>query len=172
MDTILVVFYSHTGTARTLAQLLSSHHGWPIGEIIEERSRAGAVGTLRCILDSLFSRRPAIRYEGPDPGDFHTVVLVSPIWIYRLAGPMRSFIAAHRAALRHVAVISTMGSAGASNAVAEIAHLLGYAPILADAFTTREVEDGSGTGRLLAFGDRLVPPSARPVAPQLAPTMV
>jgi hypothetical protein len=74
---------------------------------------------------------------------------------------MRSFITSRRDTLRRVAVISTMGSAGASNAVAEIAHVLGRPPILADAFATREIEDGSGTARLIAFGDRLLPGSAQ-----------
>jgi len=161
MDSILVVCYSCTGTTRRLAQLLCSQHGWPLGEVVEEHSRAGAAGTLRSVLDSLLRRHPAVRYEGPEPEDFHTVVLMSPIWMYRLAGPMRSFVAAHREALRRVAVVLTMGSGGASNAVAEIAHVLGHAPILVGAFKTKEVEDGSGTGRLLAFGDELLPPSAR-----------
>ena len=161
MDTILVVCYSYTGTTRRLAQLLCSHHGWPLGEILDERPRAGAGGTWRCFLDSMLRRHPPVRYQGPDPEDFHTVVLMSPIWVYRLAGPMRSFITSRRNTLRRVAVISTMGSAGASNAVAEIAHVLGRPPILADAFTTREIEDGSGTARLIAFGDRLLPGSAQ-----------
>jgi hypothetical protein len=161
MDTILVVCYSYTGVTRRLAQLLCSHHGWPLGEILDERPRAGAGGTWRCVLDSLLKRHPDIRYLGPDPEDFHAVVLMSPIWVYRLAGPMRSFIASRREALRRVAVISTMGSGGASNAVAEIADVLGRTPILTDAFTTREIEDGSGTARLIAFGDRLLPGSAQ-----------
>lgn len=161
MDSILVVCYSYTGTTRRLAQLLCSHHGWPLGEVLDEGPRAGVGGTWRCFLDSMLRRHPEVRYLGPDPGDFHTVVLMSPIWVYRLAGPMRSFIASRRNALRRVAVISTMGSAGASNAVAEIAHVLGKSPILADAFTTREIEDGSGTARLIAFGDRLLPGSAQ-----------
>lgn len=160
MDSILVVCYSCSGTTRRLAQLLCSHYGWPLGEILDERPRAGAGGTWRCVVDSLLRRHPEIRYQGPDPDDFHTVVLMSPIWVYRLAGPMRTFVTQRRDALRRVAVISTMGSAGASNAVAEISHVLGRPPILADAFTTREIEDGSGTARLLAFGDRLQPGSA------------
>ncbi len=164
MDTILVVCYSYTGTTRRLAQLLCSHHGWPLGEIREQQSRSGASGTLRCVLDSLLRRHPAVRYFGPDPEDFHTVVLMSPIWAYRLAGPMRSFVASHRDLVRRFAVVSTMGSAGASNAVTEIAHLLGRPPILAEAFTTREVEDGTGTARLIEIGDRLLPPVARPAA--------
>jgi hypothetical protein len=164
MDTILVVCYSYTGVTRRLAQLLCSHHGWPLGEILDERPRVGAAGILRCVVDSMLRRHPEVRYIDPDPGDFHTVVLMSPIWAYRLAGPMRTFVATRCEALRRVAVISTMGSGGASNAVAEIAHMTGRAPILADAFTTREIEDGSGTARLLAFGDRLLPGAPPPGA--------
>lgn len=168
MDSILVVCYSFTGVSRRAAQLLASHHGWPLGEIRDERPR----GNLRCVLDSLLRRKPAIRYQGPDPGDFRTVVLVSPIWMYRLAGPMRSFVASHRESLRRVAVVSTMGSAGASNAVTEIAHLLGHAPIHSAAYLQRELDDGTCTDRLLAFGDDLLPGSTatqHPPAPAWAP---
>ena len=160
MDTILVVCYSYTGTTRALAQLLCSHHGWPLAELVEEHPRSGAMGTLRCVLDSMLRRHPAVRYVGPDPGDFHTVVLMAPIWVYRLAGPMRTFIADHRDALRRVAVIVTMGSAGASNAVLEVSHVLGRTPILTEAFRARDGEDGRCTSRLIAVGDRLGPPSA------------
>jgi hypothetical protein len=165
MDTILVVCYSYTGVSRKVAQRLSSQEGWQLGTILDESPRSA----MRCALDSLLRRRPAVRYEGPSPGDFRTVVLVSPIWVYRLAGPMRSFIAAHRDALQRVAVISTMGSSGASNAVAEVARLLGHAPVLSAAFTQRAIEDGSCIPALLAFGDRLQPPTASPAAqpPQL-----
>ena len=153
MDSIMVVCYSHTGTSRRAAQLLASHHGWPLGEIRD----VGRRGTLRCVVESLLRRRPAIRYEGPAPGDFRTVVLVAPIWVWQLAAPMRSFVAEHGAQLRRVAAVVTMGSEGASNAFAEIAHLLGHPPIASAAFLQREIEDGSATERLLAFGDQLQP---------------
>lgn len=156
MDSILVVCYSYTGVTRRLAQLLCSQHGWPLGEIHDKNRRDG---WLRCVLDSLLRRSPRIVYEGPPPGDFRTVVLMSPIWAYQLAGPMRSFVRSHRDALRHVAVISTMGSAGASNAVREIARKVHRPPILSAAFTTREIEDGSGIARLRELGDQLLPPS-------------
>jgi len=156
MDSILVVCYSYTGISRRAAELLCSHHGWPLGHITDV---VVARGAWRCVLDSWLRRQPRIRYEGPDPADFHTVVLVSPIWMYRLAGPMRSFVARQKESLRRVAVISTMNSGGASNAFAEIAHLLGHGVIHTAAFTAREIEDGSGTGRLLAFGDALQPGS-------------
>jgi flavodoxin len=155
MDAILVVCYSHTGTSRRAAELLSSHHGWPLGEITDPAPRT----SLRCAIDSLLRRRPRIRYEGPEPAAFRTVVLVAPIWMYRLAAPMRSFIAQRREALPRIAMIATMNSGGATNAFGEAARLLGRAPIATAAFLQREIDDGSGIARLLAFGDALQPGS-------------
>ena len=165
MDSILVVCYSYTGVSRTAARQLCAQHGWPLGEIRDEHPRAGAAGYLRCVLDALLRRHPHIRYEGPDPGDFRTVVLVSPIWVWRLAGPMRSFVAGYHDALRRVAMLSTMGSGGASNAIAEVAHLLGHAPVHAAAVLQRDVEQGRCTEVLRAFADALQPRSTAAQAP-------
>lgn len=152
MSKVLVVTYSFTGTGRRLTQLLCGMQGWESAEITEVHARSGGLGNWRCLLDSWLRRRPPIRYEGPAPEGFDAVVLVAPIWVYRLAGPMRSFVAAYRDRLPDVAVVSVMGSRGAPNAVAEIGKLLGRSPLLSTAFTSREVEDGSCAARLQAFG--------------------
>jgi hypothetical protein len=152
MSKVLVVMYSYTGTCRRLAQLLCSQQGWPMGEITEVSQRSGVLGTWRCLVDSWLRRSPAIRYVGPPPNVFDAVVLVAPIWAYRLASPMRSFVASRHGQLPDVAVVSVMGSRGAPNAVAEIGRLIGGPLILSTAFTTREVEDGSYAAQLQAFG--------------------
>ena len=172
MDSTLIVFYTYSGNSREVAQLLSAQKGWPVGEVIEAAPRpGGGAGYIRCLVDSMFHRAPEIRYDGPEPADFAQVVLVAPIWLQRLASPMRSFVRAHRGELRHVAVITTMGSRGGSNAVAEIGRILGRDPVLAETITEREVQDGSCAARLEAFGTALVPPRAgEPVRPsQLSP---
>ena len=152
MSKVLVVFYSYTGTSRRLAELLHTQQAWQMAEIQEERPRSGVSGTWRCVLDSLFRRHPAIRYDGPFPKDFDAVVLVSPIWLGRLAGPMRSFVARRRDHLPDVAAALVMGGRGAPDADAEITRLLGKAPIFSTAFSARQVDDGSCAGRLQFFG--------------------
>ena len=149
MSKVLVVVYSWTGTSRRLGESLASAQRWTLAEIHDAVSGRG---NFRCILDSLLRRRPAIRYEGPDPRDFDAVVLVSPIWAGRLAGPMRSFVRDHAPGLKRVAAISVMGGQGATNAFAEIDQILGRPPILSTAFTAREVDNGSYSTGLAAFG--------------------
>ncbi len=152
MSNVLVVVYSYTGTSRRVAQLLCSQQNWHMAEIVEVRPRRGAFGTLRCVLDSALRRTPGIRYDGPPPKDFDAVVLVSPIWAQRLAGPMRSFIAKKRGQLPDVAVVSVMGGTGAPDAISEIAQKIGRAPILSTSLSMHEVDDGSFAARLQAFG--------------------
>ena len=116
-------------------------------EVSGARPRNGDVGTWRWLLDSFFRRCPEIRYGEPNHSEFDAVVLVSPIWAYRLAGAMRSFVVAQRASLRDVAVISVMGESGAPKS-----RLIGRPPLMNAAFKTRAVEDGSCAARLQACG--------------------
>ena len=155
MSKILVVCYSYTGTCLDLARELCSQQGWQKAEITLARPRGGKLGYWRCVLDSLLRRTPEIRYNGPPPLKYEAVVLISPIWAFRLASPMRSFVARRRDHLPQVAVISVMGGAGAPNAVAEVGELLGRAPIHSAAFTMKEVEEGDCRARLQSFAGEL-----------------
>src|SRR3569832_666408 len=159
MGSTVIVYYSYTGNSRRLAQLLAAQHGWPVGEVIEERARTG---NLRCVLDSVFRRRPAVRYEGPELSNFETVVLVAPVWMQQLAGPMRSFVAQQRGRIGRVAVLITMGALGASNAFAEVGKLLGRDPVVSEVVVAREVDDGSCAQAVNEFGTNVE--RARPSA--------
>jgi hypothetical protein len=149
MSKVLVVVYSWTGTSHRLAEAMSMSRQWAMAEIRDAKPGRTAG---RCVIDSLLRRRPAIRYEGPDPLGFDAVVLISPIWVGRLAAPMRSFIADRAKSLPPAVVVSVMGGRGAPGALAEVSRLLRRAPTLDTAFTQREVEDGSSGARVEAFG--------------------
>ncbi len=152
---VLVVYYSHTGTARHVAQMLSRMQEWPRGEVVDTDPRHGPYGRWRCIVDSMLRRSPPIRYKGPDLAGHDAVVLVAPIWAWRMASPMRSFVVANREALRDVALVSVMDKSGAENAEAELTHLLGRKPAMTAAFLSHEVRDGTCAARLQAFAHAL-----------------
>lgn len=155
MSRFLVVYYSYTGTSRQVVQALCELRSWPHVEVADAVPRSGWSGTMRCMLDSILRRCPDIVVKKINMRDYDAVVLVSPIWAYALAGPMRTFIAQYRATLPDVAVISVMGSRGASNAVAEIERTLGRAPMMSTALTAHEVETGVFAARLDAFSQAL-----------------
>jgi hypothetical protein len=154
MSKILVVTYSFTGTGNRLTELLCRSRNWTSAQVVDRRPRKAWV-TLRCAVESLFRLKPPIVYNGPDPAEFDLVVLVAPIWLRRLASPMRSFAASFQGSLRRVAVISVMGGKGGQNAAAEIGGILDSAPLMSTTFTMREVDDGSYAPRLLALAAAL-----------------
>lgn len=152
MRSVLLICYSRTGTSRRLAQLLASQHGWPVGEVLDARPRMGLAGLGRCVLDALLRRAPDVRYFGPAPDAFDAVVLVSPVWLGRLSGPMRGFVAARERPPRAWAAATTSGGGSTDRVHHELQQLLGRPPLVAQAFPARSVDDGSCASRARWFG--------------------
>ena len=113
MSEILVISYSNTGTSRRLAQMLCQQQGWPMAEISEVQPRCGFSGQLSCLLDSWMRRRPPIFYMGPPPNEYDAVVLVAPVWSWRLAGPVRSFLKLMNEQLPDLVMVSVTQNPGA-----------------------------------------------------------
>jgi len=155
MSKTLVIVYSYTGTGRILARELCEQQAWPLGEVLELRPRAGDGGRIRCVLDSLLRRHPDVRYLGPPLRDFDLVVLIAPIWLRRLAGPMRSFVANYADSLPDIAVLSVMGASDSPSAAAEIAGLAERTPMLDASFTAQEVLGNACAARLHSFAEAL-----------------
>ena len=124
MDSMLVVVYCETGLARDVARQLGAEHGWPVGEIHDLRSHPEAPGVLRPLLDSLLHRDAPTAYQGPDPGDFRTAILVTPMLAGHVPAAVRTFLGHHREQLRRVAILSILKTEEAVSAVPEVAQLL------------------------------------------------
>lgn len=151
MSEILVISYSNTGTSRRLAQMLCKQQGWPMAEISEAQPRCGLSGQLSCLLDSWMRRRPPICYTGPPPNEYDAVVLVAPVWSWRLAGPVRSFLKLMNEKLPDLAMISVTQSLGTLDVISELSSLIGYFPVLSTTFTPDEINDESCLKRLQIF---------------------
>ena len=171
MDSILVVVYSETGLAREVAKQLHAEHGWPVGELHDLRSHPETPGMLRPLLDSVLHRGAPIAYQGPEPGNFRTIVIVTPMLAGHVPAALRAFLGHHRHELRRVAIVSILKSEDAVSAVPEVAQLLGHAPIHNATFTSEELEGGTGAQRVSEFGDFLQPRSTAVQFPEtgLAP---
>ncbi len=152
MSEILVISYSNTGASRRLAQMLCNQQGWPMAEISEVKPRCGLSGQLSCLLDSWLRRRPSIFYTGPPPNEYDAVVLVAPVWAWRLAGPVRSFLKLMSEQLPDLALISVTPSIEIFDVIAELASLTGSSPVLSTTFTPDEINNESCWARLRIFG--------------------
>jgi len=151
MPDVLVVFHSRTGHCRDLARLMSEQRGWALAEVAWP---GGQPSYAQCAKEAILRGYPAIRYQGPDPTAYDVVVLVSPVWCWRLCPPMRSFIRSMQGKLGGVAVLSCMGGSGASNAVAEVERLI-HRPVVARLALRQAEVDAGQLGSLQAFADEV-----------------
>lgn len=168
MNQGIIVYYSRTGTVRQLADALAEHLGWPVAEIADVKSRAGLSGDLRCVLDTLLHHPVQYRYSGPALDRYDHVIVLAPVWMGRLAAPMRSFLADNLTAMSHVAHVSAicvMAARGGYRAITEISRLTARTLASTLVVLQRDVLSGTVTANIDRFAQslRLADLSAHPV---------
>jgi len=88
----LIVFYSRSGNSRLVADTLKEQLSCKVACIQSTKNRVGFLGVLTCVLDQLMDRDDIIKPLEKNPKDYNPLILVSPIWIGKLASPARTFI--------------------------------------------------------------------------------
>lgn len=125
MAKILVVYYSRTGHARRIAQELATRCGADLEGIHDPTKRAGMFGFMRCAVEAIREKLAPIAPATSNVGSYDLVVLGTPVWSSHVSSPMRSFVRAHAAELKRIAVFCTQGGNGGPKVLAEIAALCG-----------------------------------------------
>jgi flavodoxin len=90
----LVIFYSRTGTTRTVAEAIARQLGADIEEIRDTRNRQGLFGYLRSGFDAGLGRCTGLEPMRRDPNDYDVVVVGTPVWNASVSAPVRTFLAA------------------------------------------------------------------------------
>lgn len=125
---LLILYYSHTGNNRLLAERLGREFGARVVGVVEKRKRHG----LTILLDMLFKRRPPIRDLGVSPRDYEHVLLMAPLWNMGIAHPMKSAILQMKDALARFSFVSFCGyerPGQAAHVAKELEQLTGKAPV-------------------------------------------
>ena len=138
MEKNLIVYYSRTGTARQVAELMAAQSGWQLAEVSDEYPRAGFLGDLRCMIE-------------PPLDEVDQVVVLAPIWMRHLASPMRDFLADQSPFSANLSVICVMASRGAFSAMEEIARITSAIPAPVLALCQRDVLSGLSQQEISGF---------------------
>jgi multimeric flavodoxin WrbA len=87
----LVVYYSRSGTTRTVAKELARNLSCDTEEIVSRKNRF-FWGTLTCIHDQLFDRDDDIEPIKKGLSTYNQFIIASPVWVHRISSPMRTFL--------------------------------------------------------------------------------
>ena len=119
----LVVYYSKTGNTEKVAKA-----------VIEK---------LGCDFDKIeFNEKDKTISSGKDPSGYDRVILMSPIWAFSLAEPMKLYLKEH-GGIKNYSLIVTCGGLGLKGCVRNCNSALGAAPRQAMKIRAKTILDGS-----------------------------
>ena len=147
----LVIYYSLTGNTKKVAEAIANKLEADINRIDDRPSRHGLFGIMHAAYKVMFSRPAKIRFPNTDPYRYELLILGAPVWIMKLAPPMRSYILKEKARFNKVAFFCTDGSSGASNVFKNMQSLCAKQPVATLEVTEAELKSGMYIEKTNAF---------------------
>jgi flavodoxin len=147
----LIIYYSLTGHTQKIAEALAIQCKADSERIQDRRIRSGVFGTLRTAYEALFSRPGKIRYVSADPGQYDLLILGVPIWMMKLAPPMRSYILKEKHRFNRVAFFCTEGSSGGSRVFLTMQRLCAKQPVATLEVKEADIKSGQYSEKIDNF---------------------
>lgn len=121
----LLIYYSLTGRTGIVAATIGGRLGCEVLALTSLRKRTG-LWKVNCVFDQLFDRDDELGPVAVDAARYNPLIIAGPIWIHRLASPLRTFLKQRNLAGRDVYVIVThQGNYGDKDEQAVRRHLAG-----------------------------------------------
>lgn len=147
-DKVLLVWYSRTGTTRTVADAIARDLACDGEELVDTRSRAGIIGSVRATFDALFGRLTIVQTVKHDPAAYDLVIVGTPVWGGSMTPAVRTYLLAHHGQFGRIAFFCTSDSGRTRRVFEQMASISGRAPDNILALTGGDV-------RKCAFMDRV-----------------
>jgi hypothetical protein len=101
----LIVYYSFTQNNAALARMIQKRLDCEMLKIETLRRRSA----FSIFLDAAFGRKPAILKHNLVMENYGQIVFVGPIWLGKIAGPLKTFLREEKNNIKHYSFISVCG---------------------------------------------------------------
>ena len=88
----LIVYYSRTGKSKVVSDVITKNYNVDILEVKDAKNRSGFWGFNGAALDSALGRYTEIEPKQPDLTRYSLIILVSPIWNWKMSVPIKTFL--------------------------------------------------------------------------------
>ncbi len=144
----LVVYYSRTGTTKTVAEAISKELRCDLEEIIDEKNRTGVLGWLGGGKDASQKKLTQIKPIKHSPKNYDLVVVGSPIWAGLMAPALRTYLSQNKPS--NIAAFCTMGGNNPGAFFKDLDENFGK-PKTCVAIQTSEVKQGKTPEKIKEF---------------------
>jgi flavodoxin len=146
----LVVYYSNSGTTRSVAEQIARAIDGDLEEIVERRPRprlldedgkpAGGFAMARSALSAVLGVGSAIQRGQANCATYDVVIAGTPVWVGSLVPPVRSYLKQSRKSLKTVAFFCTCGQNEKLKAIPQMTRAAKKEPVATLTVTSEEVK--------------------------------
>lgn len=128
-QSILVVFYSHSGNTRAVGSEIAQALGADVDEIKLSGESQGALRLASHGLDAVAGRSAAILPPRKDPAQYDLVIIGGPVYGMTVSSPVRAYLNQQKAALKRVAFFTTSMSHRYQSTLDKMGEIVGQTPV-------------------------------------------
>jgi len=147
----LIIYYSRTGITKKVAEQLAKELNADIEEIISIKDRKGAKGYLLCGKEAVKKISAEIKPIKKDPANYNLVLIGTPVWIGKMASPIRTYIMNNKSRIKNAAFFCTEYSSGAETTFREMQKLLNKKDVKKLRLTTKQIKKGNYISQVKDF---------------------
>jgi len=126
---ILVTYYSRTGITKKVAELIAKTLKADTEEIISVANRLGKEVYGLCGKEAFNKTLAEIKPIKKDVSNYDIVILGTPVWCFRMASPIRTYLEKNKSKFKKVAYFATQGGMGAGLTFKAISKIINKNPI-------------------------------------------
>jgi flavodoxin len=140
----LIVYYSRTGTTKSVASEIKGLLSADMEELEDVRSRGGIGGYMRSAAEATLGIPTYLRATRKDAAAYGLVIIGTPVWNASVSSPVRTYLEANRHLLHRVAFFCTMGGRGAEKTFRQMESICGRKPIATLSLREADVRHARG----------------------------
>jgi len=106
VEKTLIIYYSRTGKTRLICETLQKYLNADLLEIKDLKDREETWGYVTAAFDAIFNRHTPIEPGKIDSSPYHSVIVASPIWNWKISTPIHTFLDANRFEGKKVVLIT------------------------------------------------------------------
>jgi flavodoxin len=151
----LVIFYSRSGTTRTVGQAIANSLKCDVEEIIDTANRKGLFGWLRSGRDAMKKKLTVIQPTKFNPADYDVIIMGTPNWGNNYASAIRTYITQNQTKMKNVAFFTTCGGTAFEKIFNELQLTSCKQPIATLGLTQKEVKQNQFIDKVKDFASKI-----------------